>query len=133
MSLYHVSLSVNGEVVVKYRDCCFKMYLNRIFKYTYSEFLKGNARARWSDFVYINCGSLLDWIWDTQVIVKELVHLGTAEALMSRLHDLSEAVKYTKGKASFRRVGWKWEKRSFYSTIFENSKYFIYLGNIFFQ
>lgn len=81
MSLYHVSLSVNGEVVVKYHDCCFKMYLNRIFKYTYSEFLKGNVRARWSDFVYINCGSLLDWIWDTQVTVKELVHLGTAEAL----------------------------------------------------
>lgn len=51
-----VSLSLYGEVVIKYHNCWFEMYLNRVFMYTNSEFLKYNVRGRWSDFVYINCG-----------------------------------------------------------------------------
>lgn len=37
-----------------------------------------------------------------------------------------------KVKASFRSAGWKWEKSSSYPVMFENSRYFLYLG-IFFQ
>lgn len=51
-----VSLSFYGEMVIKYHDCCFEMYLNRVFMYTQSEFLKCNVRGRQCDFVYIKCG-----------------------------------------------------------------------------
>lgn len=51
-----VSLLFYEEVVIKYHDCCFEMYLSRVFVYTHSEFLKCTARGRWSNFVYINCG-----------------------------------------------------------------------------
>lgn len=39
-------LSFYGEVLLKYCNCCFEMYLNSIFVYSHSEILKSSVRGR---------------------------------------------------------------------------------------